>query len=121
MSIATKRKHRTGPVNPLDAVCAREARIPYPQASLDDLLDAKGLSVGDAAEQSGLTPQTLWYLRTGQNMRRPFQRTIGKLARLLGVSEQAVRAACQESLRRALPTEVLAPSRKSKESKKSKK
>jgi len=60
--------------------------------SLDDLIDKRGLSLGELAKLSGLTEKALWKLRKGETIRaRPT--TVAALATALRVSTERVRKA----------------------------
>lgn len=60
--------------------------------TLDDLIDKRGLTLGEVAKQAGLTPKGLWDLRTGRVTKaRPT--TVAGLAAALKVSTERVRKA----------------------------
>lgn len=64
--------------------------------TLDDLLLAVGLPLGDVAEQSGLDPKSLLKLRRG-TVASPRIATLAALSKVLKVTPERVRAAIAAS------------------------
>jgi hypothetical protein len=78
---------------------ARRPTAP-PGATLQSLLDASGLSLGEVCERAGLADRSLWAMRRG-DVARPRGTTVAKLAGALGLDVDVVRAAIEASHRAA--------------------
>ncbi len=72
--------------------------------TLDDLLDAVGLSVEVVAKRAKTSPRALLGLRRGA-VERPRSTTVAKLAKALRVDPARVRAACEASRAAAKPAD----------------
>jgi Helix-turn-helix domain len=79
---------------------ARRPPSPPPGATLQHLLDASGLSLGEVCERSDIADRSLWAMRQGQ-VARPRATTVSKLARVLGLDVDVVRKAIEASHRAA--------------------
>ena len=66
--------------------------------TLQDIIDAAGMPVGEVAKIASLTPRALLRLRKGL-VAVPRSATVGKLAKALGVPPARVRAAIEASRR----------------------
>lgn len=67
-----------------------------PAETLDDLIDASGLSLGETSTASGVSPRALLKLREGK-VAKAQPRTVARLANALGVDPARVRAAIEAS------------------------
>lgn len=67
-----------------------------PKTTLNGLIDAAGISIGDLTRKAGLSPHSLWKLRNGLTSKAR-STTVAALAKAIKTTAAKVRAAIEAS------------------------